>query len=143
MNAPLRLVSSLPSPHDPGERTRVAWVGLWEVRQFPDGDARLAYFRPRGFHHLQLWNPAARISILTPSRLTAGMFEVWPERGERSSAATWRQVTEQLSGIAMPSALENLRAGELVHRARRAAHAAPPAHLVATRAERAPCCPTA
>jgi hypothetical protein len=103
---PLRLVSSLPPPHDPGERTPVAWVGLWEVRQFPDGDARLAYFRPRGFHHLQLWNPAARISILTPSRLTAGLFEMWPEGGQRSSAATWRQVTEQLRGVELPSAIE-------------------------------------
>jgi hypothetical protein len=102
----LRLVSSLPPPHDPGERTLVAWVGLWEVRQFPDGDARLAYFRPRGFHHLQLWSAAERVSILTPSRLTAGQFEVWREGGQRSSAPTWRHVTEQLSGIAVPSALE-------------------------------------
>jgi hypothetical protein len=106
VSAPLRLVSSLPSPHEPGERTLVAWVGLWEVRQFPDGDARLAHVRARGFHHLQLWSPAARISILTPSRLTAGRFEVWREGGERWSADTWRQVTEQLSGIALPSALE-------------------------------------
>jgi hypothetical protein len=31
---------------------------------------------------------------------------VWREGGERWSAATWRQVTEQLRGIAVPSALE-------------------------------------
>lgn len=102
----LRLVSSLPPPHDPGERTPVAWVGLWEVRQFPDGDARLRYFRPRGFHHLQLWHPSARISILTPSRLTAGLFELWPEGGERSRLSTWREVADRLTGTAVPSAIE-------------------------------------
>jgi hypothetical protein len=108
VRAHLRLVSSLPPPHDPGERTPVAWVGLWEVRQFPDGDARLAYFRPRGFHHLQLWHPSERISILTPSRLTAGRFEVWPESSLRSSAATWREVTEHLAGLGVesPTAVE-------------------------------------
>lgn len=106
MSARLRLVSKLPPPHDPDERTGVAWVGLWQVRQFAEDDARLAYFRPRGFHHLQLWNPAERISILTPSRLTAGKFEVWPEGGERWSAATWREVGDRLAGIAVPSAIE-------------------------------------
>jgi hypothetical protein len=104
----LRLVSRLPPPHDPTERNGVAWVGLWQVRQFSDGDARLAYFRPRGFHHLQLWNPDERISILTPSRLTAGRFEVWPEGGDRWSAPTWREVTEHLAGVALPSSLEIL-----------------------------------
>ena len=98
----------LPPPHDPGERTPVAWVGLWEVRQFADGDARLDYFRPRGFHHLQLWQPEARISILTPSRLTAGLFEVWPEGGQRASASTWREVGAQLPGVDLPGAIEVL-----------------------------------
>jgi hypothetical protein len=106
VSARLRLVSSLPPPHDPGERTRVAWVGLWEVRQFQGDDSRLARFRRRGFHHLQLWHPSERISILTPSRLTARLFEVWPEGGVRSSATTWREVTERLAGVESPSAID-------------------------------------
>ena len=84
----------------------MAWVGAWEVRQFAQGDARLIYFRPRGFHHLQLWHPVERISILTPSRLTAGRFEMWPEGGERLSAVSWRDVRTQLAGVDLPGATE-------------------------------------
>jgi hypothetical protein len=100
--------SSLPPPHDPGDRVAVAWAGRWEVRQFAGEDARLAYFRSRGFHHLQLWHPGARISILTPSRLTAGRYEAWPEGSDRFSAVTWRELASRLESVELPGAVEVL-----------------------------------
>lgn len=107
MNVRLALVSALPPPHDPGERVAVAWAGRWEVRQFAGGDFRRpGAVRNRGFHHLQLWHPGARISILTPSRLTAGRYEAWPEGGERLSAASWRGLADQLAPVELPGVTE-------------------------------------
>ena len=70
-----------PPPHDPRERICVASVGGWEVRVFPDGDPRGAYLARHGMAHLQLWHPAQRVSVLTPSRLTAGSYELFPYGG--------------------------------------------------------------
>ena len=47
-----------------------------ELRQFADDDPRTAYFARRGFAHVQLWHPERRVSVLTPSRLTGGNFEL-------------------------------------------------------------------
>jgi hypothetical protein len=66
----------LPAPHDPDERVVIAYATDWEVRQFARDDTRFEYFARRGFLHLQLWHPALGISILTPSRLTRGAFDV-------------------------------------------------------------------
>ncbi|MCA9690593.1 MAG: hypothetical protein R3A51_09190 [Nannocystaceae bacterium] len=75
-----------PPPHDPRERILQRLLGPWHVRQFPPGDARLAYFTPRGLLHLQLWHPEAGVSVLTPSRLTNGRFEVFPVDGWKHPA---------------------------------------------------------
>lgn len=48
----------------------------WEVRLF--GGRKFQYFVTPGYWHVQLWHPEARISVLTPSRLTCGFFEVYP-----------------------------------------------------------------
>jgi hypothetical protein len=86
-----------PPPHDPGERVVVAHAGPWELRQFADGDPKLAYLAPRGFLHAQLWHPGHATSILTPSRLTAGHFEIWTPAW-RIAASTWSAVTARLPG---------------------------------------------
>jgi hypothetical protein len=70
-----------PPPHDPRERAAVASIDGWEIRIFPEGDRRAEYFTPRGFLHAQLWHPQARVSVLTPSRLTGGLFELYPYQG--------------------------------------------------------------
>ena len=70
-----------PPPHDPRERTAVASIDGWEIRIFPEGDRKAEYFAPRGFLHAQLWHPVARVSVLTPSRLTGGLFELFPYQG--------------------------------------------------------------
>jgi hypothetical protein len=100
------LTQPLPSPHDPWERCALAWVGEWDVRQFSTADPKLDYFRRRGFLHLQLWHPGARISILTPSRLTAGNFEAWAQGGERFAVSRWNDLGAHFEGIALPTATE-------------------------------------
>lgn len=65
-----------PAPHDSRERVVVdRWRG-WAVLQFPEDDRRRTYFAARGLLHLQLWYPERGVSVLTPSRLTAGLYEV-------------------------------------------------------------------
>lgn len=88
-----------PRPHDPREREVVGRAGAWEVRQFAAGDAKLAYFTVRGFLHLQLWHPQAQISILTPSRLTAGHFEAWLA-DTRIAVRRWVDLDAALGGRA-------------------------------------------
>ena len=70
-----------PSPHDPNERVVLDQVGDWEVRAFAVADPKYDYFVRRGFLHLQLWHPERRVSVLTPSRLTLGRYEIFPVNG--------------------------------------------------------------
>ena len=51
-----------------------------------------SYFAPRGLLHLQLWHPAARVSVLTPSRLTCDRYEVFPVRG-------WKLAMDDLASL--------------------------------------------
>jgi len=110
-----------PRPHDPRERELVAVIsdlafgapdssvagpaparsgGAWEVRQFSARDTKHDYFAPRGFLHLQLWHPTAAISILTPSRLTGGNYEV--HDGDRVVLPAWTDVVSYLPDLAPP-----------------------------------------
>lgn len=64
-------------PHAPGPRTLLAVLpGGWEVRGFAPADPRVSFALGRGFWHVQLYEPCARLSVLTPSRLTDGWYEV-------------------------------------------------------------------
>ncbi len=67
-----------PPPHDPRERCRVGWINEWQVRIFSRQDVKYGYFARHGFLHLQLWHPIFRLSILTPSNLTAAHYEIFP-----------------------------------------------------------------
>jgi hypothetical protein len=78
-----------PPPHDPLERVLVTRIDGWQVRDFAHDDERLAYFAAHGFSHLQLWNPARGVSVLTPSRLTDGRFEAFPIAGWKQRADDW------------------------------------------------------
>jgi hypothetical protein len=69
-------------------------LGTWEVR-ISTGRA-FEYFVPRGLWHVQLWHPDARISILTPSRLTGGAFEAFPSRGWKARASAYPSLREWL-----------------------------------------------
>jgi hypothetical protein len=87
------------------DRIVVAKLGDWDVRRHDESEGPHSYFARRGFLHLQLWQPIARVSVLTPSRLTNGRFEIWRD-GLRISQADWHGVTRALAGIAVPSAAE-------------------------------------
>ncbi len=91
--------------HAPGERETFATLGDWEVKRHAESQGHHAYFASRGFLHLQLWHADARVSILTPSRLTNGRFEIWRE-GVRISVRTWDEVASRLAELAMPSGTE-------------------------------------
>lgn len=68
-----------PPPHDPRERELTLYLGDWQLRVF---DGRFSeYFIPRGLWHLQLWHAERQISVLTPSRLTSGLYEAFPMAG--------------------------------------------------------------
>jgi hypothetical protein len=84
-----------PPPHDPSERELAHVLGDWEVRIF--GDRKFSYFVERGLWHVQLWHPAARVSVLTPSRLTRDAYEVYPSRGWKARAATHAEVGRLVS----------------------------------------------
>jgi hypothetical protein len=75
------------------------------VRRHDEAERPHSYFARRGFLHLQLWHPAVKTSILTPSRLTNGRFEIWRD-GLRIVQGDWRGVTRCLAGIALPTATE-------------------------------------
>lgn len=95
-----------PPPHDRSGRRVVARVGEWEVRTFAEGSRMHAYFAPRGLLHLQLWHPARGVSVLTPSRLTAHHWEVFPVAGWKlpvSDEHLLREVIARRLGLELPS----------------------------------------
>lgn len=79
-----------PPPHDPRERGVVTRIDDWEVRVF--GDRMFSYFVTRGLWHLQLWQPASGISILSPSRLTCGQYEVFPIARWKARAPSYARI---------------------------------------------------
>lgn len=86
-----------PPPHDPRERERTLVVEGWEVRLFTG--RKLEYFVPRGFWHLQLWHPHARVSVLTPSRLTCGLYEAYPVANWKAQAPDYDKLVTLLGGM--------------------------------------------
>jgi hypothetical protein len=100
-------VVSPPPPHDPRDRELALHLRSWEVR-LSTGRA-FEYFVPRGLWHVQLWQPAARLSIPTLSRLTAGVFEAFPSRGWKVRCSTYpelRGVLAREHAIELPTLTE-------------------------------------
>jgi hypothetical protein len=81
-----------PPPHDPRERVPVSRARGWDVRSFLLEDRRFAYFAPRSLWHMQLWHAGAGVSVLTPSRLTRGRYEIVGVGGARSWARGHRDL---------------------------------------------------
>lgn len=96
-----------PPPHDPRERERIATAGPWEVLQFAADDSRIRYFAPRRMLHLQLWHPGRRISILTPSLITDGLYEVvlasHGDRGRTPSLPALREALREVLRVELPT----------------------------------------
>jgi hypothetical protein len=107
-SAGARGLAASPPPHDPSERALVCKLGAWEFRAFPPDDPKHRYFATRELLHLQLWHPDARVSLLTPSRLTAGAFELFPVDGWKCvvrSAEEARRLARYAHGVELPSPL--------------------------------------
>ncbi len=85
-----------PPPHDPRERQLVSCVAGWELRLF--GEQQFQYFVRHGLWHLQLWHPEARVSVLSPSRLTQALYEAFPIAGWKGRAAGHAQLTALVHG---------------------------------------------
>lgn len=81
--------------HAPEPRELLATIDGWELRQFASTE--------RGAGHVQLWLPDQRVSIVTPSRATAGQFEA-RIGDERLAARTWKSLRRELAyrGVAPP-----------------------------------------
>jgi hypothetical protein len=59
-----------------------------------------------------MWHPIERISIVTPSRLTGGNFELW-SHGDRIASATWDAIEMALLGFGVdPPSRNEVRAIE-------------------------------
>ncbi len=96
-----------PPPHDPAERVVVARLGAWEVRLFTG--RKLEYFVPRGLWHAQLWHPGERVSVLTPSRLTCGLYEAYPVEGWKARARRYEELVARVVATEVPLAGEVAR----------------------------------
>lgn len=77
------------------ERELAQTIGEWEVRVFADD--KFGFFVARGLWHVQLWHPQARVSVLTPSRLTGDAYEIFPVEGWKRGAATSTDVAKIVS----------------------------------------------
>jgi hypothetical protein len=86
-----------PPPHDPRERELALMTDGWEVRLFTG--RKFQYFVTRGLWHLQLWHPTARVSVLTPSRLTRGLYEAFPIARWKASAPDYEKLVTLLAGL--------------------------------------------
>jgi hypothetical protein len=86
-----------PSPHDPRERETALLLEGWEVRVVTG--RWFQYFVTHGLWHLQLWSPAGRVSILTPSRLTRGLYEAFPVSNWKTSAPTYDRLATLITGL--------------------------------------------
>lgn len=87
--------------HAPSERVIAARLGAWEVRCHGKAGAQHSYFATRGLLHMQLWHPTARVSILTPSRLTNDRFEIRRD-GVRIAVRAWTEVAALLADLTLP-----------------------------------------
>ncbi len=90
----LRVQAWPPPPHDPRERELVLRVDGWEVRLF--GEHKFQYFVRHGLWHAQLWQPEARVSVLTPSRLTCELYEVFPIAAWKARAESYAELSEMI-----------------------------------------------
>jgi hypothetical protein len=104
VQGPLRSLIAPPFPHDPRDRCWIYETRGWHVRMLAINDPRRRACIARGLLHLQLWNPEKEISILTPSKMTNGSFEVWKD-GQRARLCGYKHLMQFVAdeyGVALP-----------------------------------------
>ena len=94
-------------PHDPADRVLLAKVTAcphapkfthWEIRAFDCSGPFHCYFSTHDMLHLQLWNPYFGVSLLTPSKLTAGNYEAFPLDEWKYAAKSYADISEEIEG---------------------------------------------
>lgn len=88
VDTPHRRVLRAVMLHAPEQRELLAMVEAWEIRRFPGTPLRAMV-------HVQLWHPDLDVSIITPSRATAGCFEARID-GDHLIARTWDVLRREL-----------------------------------------------
>ena len=91
-----RRLTPPPPPHDPSERILVEYLGDWEIRIFSPSGIFHRYFAAKGMLHVQLWHPEARVSLLTPSPITAGRYEIYPLAGWKHARHSYQALVEDV-----------------------------------------------
>ena len=74
-----KLISLL---HDPHLRQLVGHVEEWELRVFAETSPLHEKLALEGLLHIQLWNQAHHVSVVTPSVFTSDAFEISPIKGK-------------------------------------------------------------
>jgi hypothetical protein len=92
----MKIIFNNAPPHDPAEREVFGAAGDWQLLAFTD--RKREYFLSRGLWHVQLWHADAGVSVLTPSRLTGGCFEVYPFRGLKARARAYDALARAVRG---------------------------------------------
>lgn len=91
----------LPRLHQPQDRAWIYDAGDWEIRSHAVNDVAHTWLRRRGALHLQVWHRQAQISIISPSPLTAGMWEVF-DGSQRARARCMGGITHYLHDRSAP-----------------------------------------
>jgi hypothetical protein len=74
---------------------------------------KFQYFVRNGFWHVQLWQPLARVSVLTPSRLTRDRYEVFPIAGWKVGAQKYTELAKLIADAHSVALLPELALLEL------------------------------
>src|SRR4051812_39642737 len=83
------------APHDPRDRELLTRADGWEIRALKSD--WFGFFAARGLWHVQLWHPGKSLSILTPSTLTCGHYELGSaERAAPSRAASYEAIVDRI-----------------------------------------------
>ena len=88
----LPISAGYPPPHNPKDRVIIAHLKQWQLLQYPPNDPKLAYLKLRRIIQLQLWLPLEQLSIITPSRLTNNLYEIFPIYDWKKSVASYSEV---------------------------------------------------
>ena len=71
-----------PSLHDPLIRQLVGHIDEWEIRVFSEASPGFDKLAREGLLHVQFWNRANHVSLISPSVLTGDAFEISPIKGK-------------------------------------------------------------
>ena len=85
--------------HDPRDRVAVDHLGRWEVRRHADHDLRTWWLARHGGLHVQLWDPLSGTSLLSPSALSRGAWEVRRADGARRRWASLEELRARVEGV--------------------------------------------